>query len=245
MPIVEIPYQKGRETIHDLQARTVRPDGTVVPFDGKVYDKMIVKSKGFRYLAKTFTLTDVQVGSIIEYRYYDDLEEGYVFDSHWILSEELFTKHAKFSLKPYREYALRWTWPIGLPPGTSPPKQDTDKFVRLETNDVPAFEEEDYMPPENELKYRVDFVYDVDPNPEKESDKFWKKIGKKKYSGVEGFVDKRKAMEEAVSQIVEPNDSPEVKLQKIYAHCQQIRNLTFEPARTEQERKRDVLKAQQ
>jgi|HubBroStandDraft_6_1064221.scaffolds.fasta_scaffold01366_6 hypothetical protein len=239
---VEIPFRKENENIHGIQARTIRPDGTIVPFDGKVFDKMIVKTKGLRYLAKTFTLPDVQVGSIIEYRYYDDLEEGYVFDSHWILSEELFTKHAKFSLKPYREYALRWSWPIGLPQGTAPPKQDNDKTLRLETSDVPPFEEEDYMPPENELKFRVDFVYDTDPNPEKEPDKFWKKIGKQKYSAAESFVGKRKAMEDAVSQIVVPTDSAEVKLQKIYAHCQQIRNLSFERSRTEQERKRDDLK---
>jgi uncharacterized protein DUF3857 len=239
---VEIPFRKENENIHGLQARTIRPDGTIVPFDGKVFDKMIVKTKGLRYQAKTFTLTDVQVGSIIEYRYYDDLEEGYVFDSHWILSEELFTKHAKFSLKPYREYALRWSWPVGLPQGTAPPKQDNDKTLRLETSDVPPFEEEDYMPPENELKFRVDFVYDTDPNPEKEPDKFWKKIGKQKYSAAESFVGKRKAMEDAVSQVVAPTDSAEVKLQKIYAHCQQIRNLSYERSRTEQERKRSDLK---
>lgn len=239
---VEIPFRKENENIHGIQARTIRPDGTIVPFDGKVFEKMIVKTKGLRYLAKTFTLTDVQVGSIIEYRYYDDLAEGYVFDSHWILSEELFTRHAKFSLKPYREYALRWSWPVGLPQGTNPPKQDTDKTVRLETSDVPPFEEEDYMPPENELKFRVDFVYDIDPNPEKEPDKFWKKIGKQKYSTAESFVGKHKAMEDAVSQIVAPTDSAEVKLQKIYAHCQQIRNLSYERSRTEQERKRDDLK---
>jgi hypothetical protein len=242
---VEIPFVKEREKIYGIQARTIRPDGSIAPFDGKVYEKMIVKSKGIRYLAKTFTLTDVQVGSIIEYRYWNDMQEGYVFDSHWILSEELFTRHAKFSLKPYTEYALRWSWPVGLPQGTNPPKQesDKDKKVLLETNDVPAFEQEDYMPPENELKYRVDFVYITDPNPEKDPDKFWQQFGKKKNGAVEGFVNKRKAMDEAVAQIVSPTDSPEVKLQKIYARCQLVRNLSYERDQTEQERKRDDLKS--
>jgi hypothetical protein len=41
---------------------------------------------------------------------------------------------------------------------------------------------------------------------------------------VESFIGKRKVMEEAVAQIVTPTDSPEVKLQKIYARIQQIRN---------------------
>jgi len=238
---VEIPFFKGTENIHGVQARTIRPDGSISNFDGTVYEKTIVKARGVKYLAKTFTMPDVQVGSIIEYRYYEDLAAGYVFDSHWILSEELFTKHAKFSLKKYSVYALRMSWPVGLPVGTHPPVYEHDT-VRLETDDVPAFEIEDYMPPENELKYRVDFIYIVNPNPEKDFDKFWKLVGEQWYREFEDFVDKRKAVEQAVSQIVQPTDAPEVKLQKIYARTQQIRNLSFEREKSEQELKRENLK---
>src|SRR5260370_16518384 len=49
-------------------------------------------------------------------------------------------------------------------------------------------------------------------------------------------------MQQAVSQIVAPNDPPEVKLQKIYARVQLLRNLSYEPRRTEQEQKRDKLR---
>src|SRR5215475_5407678 len=98
---VELPFFKDRENLVGVKARTIRPDGSTVEFDGKVFEKSIVKAKGLKYLAKTFTLPDVQVGGIIEYSYTRDLAEYYVFDSHWILSDELFTKHAKFSLKRY------------------------------------------------------------------------------------------------------------------------------------------------
>jgi hypothetical protein len=63
---VEIPLFKGQWEIHNIRARTIRPDGTVANFDGKVYEKEIVKARGLKYLAKTFTLSDVQPGSIIE-----------------------------------------------------------------------------------------------------------------------------------------------------------------------------------
>jgi len=72
-----------------LKARTIRPDGTIANFEGKAFDKTIVKAKGVKYLAKTFSMPDVQVGSIIEYHYTNNLQEGLIFDSHWILSEEL------------------------------------------------------------------------------------------------------------------------------------------------------------
>jgi hypothetical protein len=72
--------------------------------------------------------------------------------------------------------------------------------------------------------------------------KFWNKYGKKQYERVESFVGKHKAMEEAVAQIVSPGDAAEVKLHRIYARTQQIRNLSYEPRKTEQEEKRDKLR---
>ena len=64
---VEIPFVKGDYNIVNIRARTVRPDGSSAIYDGKIYEKEIVKARGFKYLAKTFTLSDVQPGSIIEY----------------------------------------------------------------------------------------------------------------------------------------------------------------------------------
>jgi hypothetical protein len=234
---VEIPFFKESGDIRGIKARTIRPDGSVANFDGKVYEKTVVKVKGLRYLAKTFTLPDVQVGSIIEYHYTTTWDQYIYFrESTWILSDELFTRSARFSLKSLSGYAIRWSWPRGLPTGTAPPKDDHGT-IRLETKNIPAFQAEDFMPPPNELKFRVEFIY-TQENDEKEPDKFWKKEGKKLNGQVEGFVEKRKAMEQAVAQIVSPNDTPEAKVQKIYARVQQIRNLTYEAEKTEQEAKR-------
>jgi len=237
---VEIPFFKDNENITDVRARTVRPDGSSVNFDGKIYEKEIVKARGFKYLAKTFTLSDVQPGSIIEYHYTIDFRENYVFNSHWTLSEELFTKQGKYTLKPYGQFALQWSWPNGLPEGTTPPTRQRDarsEFIHMEAKDIPAFQVEDDMPPENAMKFMVDFIYS-EGDYEKDPDKFWKKRGKKLYDEMEGFVSKRKAMEEAVAQIVSPSDPPQVKLQKIYAKTQSLRNTSFEVEKTEQEQKR-------
>jgi hypothetical protein len=238
---VEIEYPRQQATISNIRARTIHADGTILNFDGKVYEQTIVKSKSSKFLAKTFSMPDVQVGSIIEYHFNYDFEDGYVYSSQWILSEELFTKKAVFTLKPSERLPLQWNWPAGLPPGTEPPKQGPDRLVRMTAVNVAAFKVEDYMPPENELKFRINFVYSEDAF-ESNEDKYWKSFGKKQYGRVESFVDKRKAMEEAVGGIVSASDAPEVKLQKIYARCQQVRNLSYEPRRIGEEEKRDKLK---
>jgi hypothetical protein len=107
----------------------------------------------------------------------------------------------------------------------------------MEAQDIPAFQVEDDMPPEAAMRFRVDFVYSED-GFEKEPAKFWKKQGKKMNDAAEGFVNKRKAMEQAVAEIVSPSDSPDVKLQKIYARAQKIRNTSYEIEKTTQEQKR-------
>ena len=241
---IEIPFDKDVGSVVNVHGRTIKPDGSIVNFSGKVFEKEIVKTRGVKYMAKTFTLPDVQVGGIIEYYYTTDLSENYVFDSHWILSNELFTKNAKFSLKPYTSdsepWNVRWSW-HSLPAGTAQPAEAPNHVINLEVSNVPAFQTEDYMPPENELKSRVDFIYSTEPF-ENDQNVYWKKLGKKRNGQLEGFIDKRKAMEQALAEILSPGDSPEVKLQKIYNRVQQIRNTSYEAEKTEQEQKREKEK---
>ena len=224
---VEIPYSKAVTAISNIKARTIHPDGTVINFDGKVFENTIVKSKTEKYLAKTFTLPDVQVGSIIEYKYIYDLADYWIYSSYWTISADLFTRKAEFSLRPYERFPVQWSWPAGLPEGTNPPVEGQDQIVRMTSVNVPPFLVEDHMPPEDEVKYRILFVYSED-GFESDPDKFWRKFGKKQFDQTEKFMDRRKAMEQALGEIVAPNDSPEVKLKKIYGRCQQIKNRNFE-----------------
>jgi len=240
---IEVRFSKGEENVVNVHARTIKPDGSIVNFDGRVYEKTIVKGRGLKYLAKTFTMPEVKPGCILEYYYTIDYSDQYIgYSSHWILSEDLYTRNAKFSLKPYGSSSqplyLRWTW-NKLPEGTKDPVQAQNPpfLITMDSNDIPAFQTEDYMPPENEMKSRVDFIYSEDQF-EKEPDVYWKKRGKKLNGWLEEFVNKRKAMEQAVSETVSPGDTPEVKLQKIYARVQQIRDTSLEEEKTEQEEKR-------
>jgi hypothetical protein len=237
---VELPFVKNVDEVTRIRARTIRPDGSAVDFNDKVFEKPLLKSHALRVLAKTFNLPAVEAGCIIEYSYTLELQHAYA--SHWIVSEDLFIKSARFSLKPYKgsyvPLTLR-TWQH-IPPGTEV-KQDPDGVIRMEVSNVPAFQKEDFMPPVNEIKSRVDFAYEPafsgnDP------DQFWREIGRKRNDALEKYIGKPKAMEAAVTQIVSTNDSPDVKLRKIYDRVQQIRNTSFELRKTQEEEKRDKEK---
>ncbi|MGH8258429.1 MAG: DUF3857 domain-containing protein [Steroidobacteraceae bacterium] len=233
---VAIPFDDRHDSIRDIHGRTIQPDGTVVDFDGKVYERPLVQRRGVKVLEKTFTLPAASVGSIVEYRYEELLPVDIASDSHLIISENLFTRDAKFSLEPNEHFSIEWIWPRGLPDGSAKPKM-VNGAIRLEVHNVPAFVTEDHMPPANELKYRMDFIYRNDPDPEKDPVKFWKRFAKRAYDAGSRFADERRAMSQAVSRIVLPSDSPETKLRKIYARVEQIHDLALEtPAQREAQR---------
>jgi len=236
---IEIPLSEGVGNIANINARTIRPDGSIVNFSGQIFEKTIVKTRRLRYIAKTFSMPDVQVGSIIEYYYTINFRKGLIFFSNWVLSQEQFTKKAKFSLRFFQSnyYPVSFRWSEHLPPGSPSPKQKGD-VVELEVANIEAFQSEDFMPPENELKERVDFIYSSDPF-EPDANQFWKTVGKNRNGLVEKFLGRRGSMEQPVSQIVSASDSPEVKLRKIYARVQQLHNTSYEVQKTEQEQHRE------
>ena len=231
---IEIPYLKGISEVRDLKARTIHPDGRIVNFDGKVFDKTVVKVRGTKVQAKTFSLPDVQVGSIIEYKY---TLRGVITNTRYV-QHELLTRRAVFTLKRYHYLAIRMiTFKIPL---EKVPKGEEKGVLRLELQDIPAFVEEEFAPPEHELKARIQFFYSrrlVDkPDP------YWAEYGKEWSQRIEDFIGKRKGIERAAAEMVSPDDPPETKLRKIYARVRQVRNTSFERSRTEKEEKREKLK---
>jgi Domain of Unknown Function with PDB structure (DUF3857) len=243
---VEIPYFKNGDIPDDMniKGRTIKPDGSVVDFDGKVFEKSLIKTRGIKVLAKTFTLPAVEPGCVIEYSYTVFMPRSFV--SHWIVNESLFTRKARFTLNPYRgglvatdAITLHQSWQ-NLPPGVQP-TSGADGTVSMEVSDIPAFQSEDFMPPPNELKARVDFSYQSG-RAESDPALFWKRVGTTRDAQLESFIGKHKKIDEAVAQIVSPNDPPEMKLRKLYARVQQIRNTSYELKKTAQEEKREKEK---
>jgi len=232
---VEIPFDATFAGISDIRARTIAADGTITPFTGKAFNSTIVKAHGVKYLAKTFALPNVQVGSIIEWKY-TEYWEDYVIAPHWVLQDDLLTKHAKFTFVPmfkaghYVEdsrgdikdrvyYTL-----VGLPENTAI-KTTANNRMELELKDIPAFVEEDFAPPSAMLKMRVNFYYGSDKMGKPQE--FWKNEGKYWNKEVDSFAGHSGAVAAAANQAASPTDTPEQKARKIYAFVQKIKNLNY------------------
>ncbi len=266
---VKLPFARPYTDIVDIRARTIHPDGSIVNFDGKVVEKNTRNANGFQYGAKSFTLPDVHPGSIIEYRYREQRESSvYVNDARvrndlrnnhqpnyyitksWTITGHLYTRDARFSIKPYAhisEFADIYALPLayheyGLPAGTIPVKQPDGSYA-INVHDVPALEKEPYMPPTRTLQAQVGFYYVAANTPENETpEQFWSRTGKAYSDVIDQFVNKKGALDSDLAHTVSAADLPEVKLRKIYARVQKIRELRVEEVKSDQGQKQEQLK---
>ncbi len=233
---VELKYAAGGPeafNIGDIAGRTIHPDGTVVPFTGKPYEKLIVQGKGYKYMAKVFSMPDVQVGSIVEYRYKLRYDDRYFVPPQWFIQSELYTRKAHYLWKPTDRQlissdergqmttSISWT-PI-LPPDAKVKESEiagTQSLLELSVHDIPPAPDEEYMPPISSFSYRVLFYYSA----YRSMDEYWKGEGKFWAKKRDKFIGPNAAVRAAVADLTLPADSQEQKLRKLYIAVQKLEN---------------------
>jgi hypothetical protein len=230
---IEIPYIPQINDISHITARTTKPDGTVVNFLGKPFEKLIVKAGGIRLMAKTFSIPDLAPGSIIEYRYDIGFRGNVLRDTRFTVQRELPVKHEMLWLRPYREQYKAFFTYKGLPDGKKP--VDLGDHYELELENLPAFVAEAFMPPEGMIKPQVNFFY-TDGTLDAEA--FWKKTGKEWTGAIEDFIGDRAYPKQVALEVTAGATTSEAKLRKIYERAQAIRNLSFEDEKTLAEEKK-------
>jgi hypothetical protein len=235
---IALPFVPGYSTVHGVKARVIKPDGTVVPFEGKMHDKLVIKAGGVKLMEKTFSLPDVQPGSIVEYRYSRGWPSTELMTNRWTLQREIPIMRTQIWVKPYGVGVSSLFSTKNLP-ASAAPKKVGDHF-EVELVDTPAFEEEPFAPPSEELKPSVEFFYTAGKH---EPEKFWKETGRVWTDSIEQFIgDRRPQVAKILAEATLGETAPEAKLRKLYTRVQQVRNLSFEDDKTAQEVKREKLR---
>jgi hypothetical protein len=251
---IEIPYDAGFSTIRNVSGRTIHSDGTVIPFDGKPYDKLLVKEGSERVNSKVFSMPDVQVGSILEFRWILAYDDNYMLPPQWYIQREVpvLKAHYRFVSSSARGGNLRYIvsnefghqiaanqllyTPL-LPPGDKVIENADGSFV-VDAENIPATPHENYLPPLRSLSYRVLFYY----SPFRTSDEYWKTLGKYWSEDFNRFAKPSGKIHDAVSGIIAPGDSDEQKVQKIYAAVMKLENTSFTREHSAEENKAEGLK---
>jgi transglutaminase-like putative cysteine protease len=256
---VEIPYSRRSFTVGGISGRTTHADGSVVPFEGKPFDKTVIKGGNIKVNVKTFTLPDVQVGSIIEYKYELRYDDNILFAPEWEVQQELFQRRTYFKYIPFQNHGsmevqlahgqiangVAWTPFLGVNKAPQIHRIEAAEasymtaqgqathWIDLDLDNVPAFVEEAYMPPASMVRWRVYFYYQENLK----SEDYWKSQGKFWSKDAESFIGRDKGVGATVAKIVQPSDSPEQKVRKIYAYVSEMENQDYVPERSKNEAK--------
>jgi hypothetical protein len=249
---VEIPIEPG-QSLKEFAARTIHPDQKIVDFTGTPFEKTIVKTRGIKFLAQAFSLPDVTVGSIIEYRYVIALPLHVVSPiSAWPIQGDLFTVKENLRFRAYQGVvSVPSEWRSVVPRSQvsysylnqidpNVPERKEGNLMELELQNVPKFDAEEYMPPEDDFRPALLFYYGG--RETSSPDRFWDEWQKSTTEYVEKFIGNSREVHDAAAQATSGETDPEKKLRRLYMRAQQIRNLTFERERTDQEKKEERLK---
>lgn len=224
---IDIPYF-GDYKIKDIAGRTIKPDGSIVELKkDAIFDRTIINSRGIKIKAKSFAMPAVEPGVIIEYRWKEIRDGEISFYVHLDFQRDIPVQEVKYFIKPYSapgfSYGMRLR-NFNCP--SLPLNKEKDGFSSTTLNNVPAFREEPYMPPEDSIRPWI-LVYYIE-DKESSPDIFWQNYGKEVFENVKEFTKVNDDVRKSLSNIISPSDSPKDKVDKIFEFCRtKIRNSRY------------------
>jgi len=244
---VRTPYEHRNFKVTDIQGRTIHSDGTAIPLKTKPSDLMDVKTKDFQLNTMVFTLPNVEVGSILEYRFQIRYDDDMVSSPTWDVQQPYYVHKAHYFFQPsprleyitngHGDAANRLMYGVIGPKEVKIAADSTGRYT-YDISDVPPFPSDDWMPPLNSIHWRVEFYYTGYTS----GGEFWQKEGKRWAKETDHFAAPSKVLKEAVSKIVAPADTDAQKARKIYEEVMKLDNTDFTREKSSAERKAEKLK---
>jgi hypothetical protein len=227
---VALRYDPRTFSIGAVEGRTIHSDGSIVPLTGKPYQKLVARAGKSEELETVFTMPDVQVGSILEYRYYLRYNGGVVVPPQWYVQQELFVREAHYYFRPSAQTILTGhdnmssgvAYTQMLPAGATVKFIPSQNAYELTVHNIAPIPDEEWAPPLQSLTYRVLFYY----TGYHTAAEFWTGEGRYWSRDIDRFVSSSK-LKDAVAQVVAPADTDLQKVNKIYDAVMALENTSF------------------
>ncbi|QYM78727.1 DUF3857 and transglutaminase domain-containing protein [Horticoccus luteus] len=210
---VEIQYDKS-SSIREIAARTILPDGTIIPLrPDEIFDREVLKTGSERVKVKSFAPPGLVPGSMVEYFYreqMDYLPRTRVFS----LQADLPTQCVRFHIRPNNYHDLQALFFNCAQQNFAADKND---FRHLELTNVPARLNEPFAPPALEIEPTV-LIYDnvmffgATSLP-------WTERGKLLQYWVDKLLKPTKRLKAVAEKLTTPQDSAQDRITKFYNYC--------------------------
>ncbi len=154
--------------VSNIEAKTIKPDGTVVPVsEDQIFDRTVFQVGDYKVTEKVFNFPAVEPGVILEYSY--DRYDNYFFSlAPWYFEGEVFTVYSRFSQSVPNGFGYMILCDLceGATPEVSKwraGKQKGETYTVI-LRDLPGYRREDLMPPARDVSPRLEMVLQTRKN---------------------------------------------------------------------------------
>ena len=213
--------------LHDLRGRTVKPDGTIHELErADVFERTVAKAGGVKVRTRSFSMPNVEAGDIGEYQWREFYDNSFTSHDRLYFQRDVPTWRVTYHVKPhpYASQAGLVMQSQSFNVEHSGFQQEPRDYWGITVHDSPAFVEEAYMPPEDEVRSWVLLFY-AKQSKDLDSESFWKEHGKALHKEFSGLTKANGDVKKKAAELAAGAANDEEKLEKILEFCRrEIRN---------------------
>ena len=236
---IDIPYLNNTR-ITDIEARTVKPDGTITELrNNEIFERTIVRFGNIRVRAKSFAMPGVEPGAIIEYRWREVRNDRLANYVRLDFQREIPVQTVKYFIKPISLPGFPFGMRVQFFNRESAPlTRERNGYHSTTMTNVPAFREEPRMPPEYSSRAWM-LVYYA-PDRRLVPAEYWRDYGREIHEIYRPRMRPNDDIRARAREVIGDATTDEQKLERLYEFCRtQIRNLDDDiSGLTEEERVR-------
>lgn len=228
---LDIPFTKGKK-IEDVAARVIKPDGTIVnlaPTD--IFEREVAKVGKARFMAKSFAVPAIEPGVIVEYQYVETIKGDSVGGERLIFQRDIPMQKVTYLIRPFGKSTLKYNW-YNIPEARFRDDPANKGYQVATLYDVPAYKDEPYMPPDDEVRQWAYVSYNS-----LGALAVWPRVAQVWDLGFKELTKPKKEVKALATQLTAGATTEEEKLRRLYDYCKnEIKNITFDRSLTDEQR---------
>lgn len=225
---MDIPFVKGKK-VEGVAARVIKPDGTIVELKPEdIFEREIAKAGKARIQAKSFAVPGIEPGVIVEYQYTETIRGDSASGERLIFQRDIPLQKVTYYVRPYADSTLAFN-SYNMPETRF--IEDKKGFSVGTMYNVPAFKEEPFMPPSDEVRKWVYLTYQGFGTLFQ-----WTFVSRNWEAALQKLSKPNKEVKAKAAELTAGITSDEEKLRKIYQFVQKdIKNITYDRTLTEEQ----------
>ncbi len=231
----DIPFGKNKK-VENVAARVIKPDGSIVELKPEdIVEREIIKAGKIKIKAKSFAVPGIEPGVIVEYQYKEVLKEDSASGERLIFQRDIPLQRVSYYVRPYSGSKLSYNF-YNMPETMF---QDDKKGYSVATmTNVPAFKQEPYSPPDDEVKRWVLLSYQNIGSIFN-----WQFLSEGYGAYFKESTKANKEIKQKAAELTAGAGTDDEKLRRIYDFThRQIKNITFDRSFTDEQREHLKLK---